>query len=86
MSTKVVTKPKPIGRPKMAKGEAKSSTVLVRMSTDDRKGVEMAAKAKHQTVSEWLRATLGGWIPEGIPSARESLVGMRVQDRVSRSP
>jgi len=53
-------RPKPIGRPRMAKGEAKSSTVLVRMSAEDRKGVEAAAKAKGQTVSEWLRATIHG--------------------------
>ena len=58
MPTNAAAKPKPIGRPKMAKGEAKSCTVLVRMSAEDRKAVEVAAKSKGQTVSEWIRATI----------------------------
>lgn len=55
-------KPKRVGRPKLAKGEAKSTTVLVRMSAEDRKGVEGAAKAASQSVSEWLRSTIHGAI------------------------
>ncbi len=55
-------KPRPVGRPKLAKGEAKSTTVLVRMSAEDRKGVEKAAKMAEQTVSEWLRSTIHGAI------------------------
>ena len=53
-------KRKPVGRPKLAKGEAKSTTVLVRLSPEDRKGVETAAKAVGQTVSEWLRSAIHG--------------------------
>jgi len=51
-------KPKPVGRPKLAKGEAKGKLVAVRFSPDDLKRVEAAAKASKQTVSEWIRATL----------------------------
>ena len=59
-----VAKPKvkPIGRPKLPKGHAKSTTMLVRMSEEDRRGVEAAAKANGQTVSEWLRTTIYGVI------------------------
>jgi predicted HicB family RNase H-like nuclease len=50
-------KPRPVGRPKLAHG-AKSSTVLVRFSAEDRKKLEAAAKASKQTLSEWIRSTL----------------------------
>lgn len=55
-------KPKPVGRPKLPKGHAKSTTLLVRLSAEDRKGVEAAAKRAEQTVSEWLRSTIHGVI------------------------
>ena len=55
-------KPKPVGRPKLPKGHAKSTTVLVRMSAEDRKGVEAAAKAEGKTLSDWLRSTIHGAI------------------------
>jgi hypothetical protein len=51
-------KPKKPGRPKLAKGEAKGRTVLVRFRTEDAKRIEAEAKAKNQTVSEWVRSTL----------------------------
>jgi predicted HicB family RNase H-like nuclease len=47
-----------VGRPKMPKGEAKGRIVPVRFNPDAIKAVEMAAKAKGQTVSEWIRSTL----------------------------
>jgi uncharacterized protein (DUF1778 family) len=51
-------KPKPVGRPKLPKAHAKSSTILVRVNLTDRKLVETAAKAKGQKLSEWARDTL----------------------------
>ena len=46
------------GRPKLPKGAAKGRIVPVRFSPEDRKRVEAAAKAKKQTISEWIRSTL----------------------------
>jgi uncharacterized protein (DUF1778 family) len=52
-------KAKKIGRPKMAKGEAKGVIVPVRVNPDDRKLFEKAAKAsEHKTLSSWIRHTL----------------------------
>jgi hypothetical protein len=51
-------KPKKVGRPKMAKGEAKGKIVPIRFNADDIKRVTAAAKANKQTVSEWVRSTL----------------------------
>jgi hypothetical protein len=51
-------KPKPVGRPKLAKGEAKGKIVPIRFNAEDLKRVTAAAKAKDQTVSEWVRSTL----------------------------
>jgi hypothetical protein len=51
-------KPKKVGRPKMAKGEAKGKIVPIRFNADDLKRVTAAAKANKQTVSEWVRSTL----------------------------
>lgn len=51
-------KPKKVGRPKMAKGEAKGKIVPIRFNAEDIKRVTMAAKANKQTVSEWVRSTL----------------------------
>ena len=51
-------KPKKVGRPKLAKGEAKGKIVPVRFNAEDLKKVTAAAKASKQTVSEWVRSTL----------------------------
>jgi predicted HicB family RNase H-like nuclease len=51
-------KPKKPGRPRLAKKEAKGSTVVVRFNPEDRKRVDAAARASRQTVSEWVRGTL----------------------------
>jgi predicted HicB family RNase H-like nuclease len=51
-------KPRKVGRPKLPKGEAKGKIVALRFSADDVKRVNLAAKAKKQTVSEWIRGTL----------------------------
>ena len=45
------------GRPKLH-DQAKSTTVLVRLNAEDRQRLEAAAKAKGQTVSEWMRSTI----------------------------
>ena len=51
------TKRKP-GRPKLPKGQAKATPIQVRLSPDNRKAVERAAKASKQTISDWIRTTL----------------------------
>ena len=51
-------KPKKPGRPRMAKGEAKGTIIAVRLSPEERKRVEAAARANDQTVSAWVRSTL----------------------------
>jgi len=49
------TKRKP-GRPKLPKGEAKASYIPIRVSPEDRKLFEKAAKASdHKTIYGWLR-------------------------------
>jgi hypothetical protein len=50
--------PKKPGRPKLAKGETKGRTVLVWFRAEDANRTESEAKAKNQTVSEWVRSTL----------------------------
>ena len=57
------TKPKKIGRPKLPKGEAKGKIVPIRFAPEDLKAITAAAKAKKQTVSEWIRSTLNAAIP-----------------------
>jgi uncharacterized protein (DUF1778 family) len=48
------------GRPKLPKGEAKAAPIQVRLNPTDRKALERAAKAKDQTVSEWIRSAIVG--------------------------
>lgn len=52
------TKKRKPGRPKLPKGEAKGKMVNIRFAPDRIKVVEAAAKAKNQTVSEWVRSTI----------------------------
>ena len=47
-----------VGRPKLPKGEAKGRIVPVRFTADDLKAMAAAAKAKDQSVSEWIRGTI----------------------------
>jgi hypothetical protein len=51
-------KPRKVGRPKLPKGAAKGRIVPVRFTADDLRAIEAAAKAKDQTVSEWVRSTI----------------------------
>jgi len=55
-------KPKRLGRPKLPKGDAKSSIVPIRLNAEDRKRVEAAARAKDQSVSEWIRGAVAAAI------------------------
>ena len=47
-----------VGRPKLPKGTAKGRIVPVRFTADDLKAMAAAAKAKDQSVSEWIRSTI----------------------------
>jgi uncharacterized protein (DUF1778 family) len=47
-----------VGRPKLPKGQAKGRIVPVRFSAEELKLVTDAAKAKGQTLSEFMRSTL----------------------------
>ena len=49
---------KKVGRPKLPKGEAKGRILPVRFTADDLKAMAAAAKAKDQSVSEWVRSTI----------------------------
>ena len=51
-------KPKPVGRPKLAKGDAKAVMLRVRISPAEAKAVEAKAKATGQKRSEWIREVL----------------------------
>jgi hypothetical protein len=50
-------KARKVGRPKLPKGEAMGKIVPVRFAADDLKAMETAAKAKKQSLSEWIRST-----------------------------
>lgn len=51
-------KPRKPGRPKLPKGNAKAIMLRVRITPDESKAMVAKAKAKKQTVSEWIRSTL----------------------------
>jgi len=55
-------KPKKVGRPLLPKGNAKAATVRVRSMPSELRAYEMAAKAKKQSLSEWIRGTLNAAI------------------------
>ncbi len=55
-------KPKKPGRPPLPKGNAKAVMLRVRVTLEERAAIEKAAKAKRQTVSEWLRSNLPAMI------------------------
>ncbi|MBZ5502709.1 MAG: hypothetical protein LAN59_10795 [Acidobacteriia bacterium] len=55
-------KPRKVGRPALPKGHAKARIVPVRFNADDLKAIEAAARAKKQTLSEWIRGTLNAAI------------------------
>jgi len=55
-------KPKKAGRPKLPKGHAKGRVLAMRLTDEEIKNFTAAAKAKKQTVSEWMRSTLNAGI------------------------
>ena len=57
-------KAKKVGRPKLPKGEAKDKIVPIRFTNDVLKAVEAAARSNNQTVSEWIRSTVGNAIQQ----------------------
>jgi predicted HicB family RNase H-like nuclease len=48
-------KQKKAGRPPLPKGSAKAGTLRVRVTPDELHSIELAAKSKKQTVSDWIR-------------------------------
>jgi hypothetical protein len=53
-----LAKKRKVGRPRLPNGAAKGRIVPVRFTPEAIKAVEAAAKAKDQTVSEWIRSAL----------------------------
>jgi hypothetical protein len=51
-------KAKKPGRPPLPTGNAKAVMLRVRVTPDERKAIEMAAKANNQKAAEWIRSTL----------------------------
>jgi uncharacterized protein (DUF1778 family) len=51
-------KPKPVGRPKLPKGNAKAEMLRIRATADELRAFDKAAKASNQKRSEWIRSTL----------------------------
>jgi predicted HicB family RNase H-like nuclease len=51
-------KPKRAGRPPLPKGHAKAGMLRVRVTPDELRAIESRAKAKKQTVSDWIRSTI----------------------------
>jgi predicted HicB family RNase H-like nuclease len=51
-------KPKKVGRPALPKGHARATMLRVRITPEESKAVEAAARAKGQKVSEWIRSTI----------------------------
>jgi hypothetical protein len=47
-----------IGRPRLSKKEAKGRIVALRLSPDEYKRVEAAARANKMRSSKWMRSTL----------------------------
>jgi uncharacterized protein (DUF1778 family) len=51
-------KAKKAGRPPMPEGHAKDKYLRIRVTADERKAIESAAKSKKQSASQWIRSTL----------------------------
>jgi hypothetical protein len=51
-------KPRKVGRPKLPKGHAKGRVLGLRLTDEEIRNFTAAAKARKQTVSEWVRRTL----------------------------
>jgi predicted HicB family RNase H-like nuclease len=55
-------KPKKVGRPVLPKGYAKAKFLRIRVTPDELRTIETAAKSKKLSLSEWIRGTLSGAI------------------------
>jgi predicted HicB family RNase H-like nuclease len=55
---------KKMGRPKLPKGDAKGTMIVIRFNGSDLKRIESAAKASQKTVSEWIRGTVNAAMGE----------------------
>jgi mobilization protein NikA len=53
-------KAKKAGRPPLPKGQAKVGTLRIRVTPDELRAIESAAKAKKQSTSEWIREAIMG--------------------------
>jgi uncharacterized protein (DUF1778 family) len=51
-------KPKKPGRPKLPKGDAKGEMLRIRVTAEELRTIEAAAKANRQTRSEFIRGRL----------------------------
>lgn len=58
-------KRKKVGRPKMAKGEAKAIVLQSRVQPAEKAAYERAAKSQGQDLSTWIRQTLNAAIGSG---------------------
>jgi uncharacterized protein (DUF1778 family) len=56
------TKPKKPGRPALPKGEAKARFLRIRVTPDELRAFEKAAKAGRKSISEWSRGILNAAI------------------------
>ena len=63
-------KPRPVGRPKLAKGDAKAEMLRVRATLEELKGFDRAAKATGQKRSDWIRSTLNAAVPAAEKAPR----------------
>jgi uncharacterized protein (DUF1778 family) len=55
---------KRVGRPTLPKGNAKAVMLRVRVTPDELKAFEAAAKSHGKTVSEWIRSILNAAIQQ----------------------
>jgi predicted HicB family RNase H-like nuclease len=55
-------KPRKAGRPPLPKGQAKVGTLRIRVTPEELRAIESAAKGKKQSTSEWIRGTLNAAI------------------------
>jgi predicted HicB family RNase H-like nuclease len=46
------------GRPPLPKGDAKDETLRIRVTSNELRAIESAARGKKQSVSGWIRSTL----------------------------
>ena len=51
-------KAKKAGRPPLPKGDAKDETLRIRVTPNELRAIESAARGKKQSVSGWIRSTL----------------------------